>query len=50
MKLASHIIALSVPHSDPIQIAAALTISLAYFKKLIPDGIVLSAPNTLIRL
>lgn len=48
MKLASHIIALSVPNSDPIQIAAALSIGIAYFKKLISDGKVSSVQNTLI--
>lgn len=35
MKLISHLIALSLPDANPAQIAAALTISVAYFKKII---------------
>lgn len=35
MKLISYIIALNIPNADPIQISAALSVGVAYFKKIV---------------
>jgi len=35
MKLVSHIIALSLPNADPLQIAAALSIGVVFIKKML---------------